>query len=161
MEGEPNNSFVRFMNSLFYVVDAPVTYVREKLVEPNQKKYPWYHQQFRRVPTIESCKQFDFGCIFEAQRQQMRDKLVDSFIVSTLRDRYEHCAWDNYDDRDELCAHLKQTYDEAAGIFYAKYSDQPATCKTDKLFMKQQYRMVWERRHGPAGSGMKSDDTSV
>lgn len=28
-------------------------------------------------------------------------------------------------------------------------------------FMKQKHRMVWERRHGPVGSGMKQPDNVV
>lgn len=46
----------------------------EKLVAPNQKKYPWYHQQFRRVPTIDTCYENDMGCFFEANSQFERDK---------------------------------------------------------------------------------------
>lgn len=26
-------------------------------------------------------------------------------------------------------------------------------------YMKQKHRMIWERRHGPVGSGMKTQDT--
>jgi NADH dehydrogenase (ubiquinone) 1 beta subcomplex subunit 10 len=44
-------------------------------VEPNQKKYPWYHQQFRRVPTIDQCYADDVVCDFEATAQFKRDRL--------------------------------------------------------------------------------------
>lgn len=46
----------------------------EKFVVPNQKKYPWYHQQYRRVPTIDECYTDDVVCYTEANCQFMRDK---------------------------------------------------------------------------------------
>lgn len=58
--------------------------VPEKVVEPNQKKYPWYHQQFRRVPTIDQCYTDDVVCDFEANQQFKRDRFVFTFI-STVR----------------------------------------------------------------------------
>lgn len=27
--------------------------------------------------------------------------------------------------------------------------------------MKQKHRLVWERRHGPVGSGMKTEETTA
>jgi len=48
--------------------------VLEKLVVPNQKKYPWYHQKYRRVPTIDECYSDDVTCYFEANCQFQRDK---------------------------------------------------------------------------------------
>lgn len=34
-------------------------------------------------------------------------------------------------------------------------------CNVIHAFMKQKHRMVWERRHGPVGSGMKSEAVSA
>src|SRR5688500_6980500 len=34
----------------------------ERIVEPNRKDYNWYHQQFRRVPTIDECYIDDKVC---------------------------------------------------------------------------------------------------
>lgn len=30
-----------------------------------------------------------------------------------------------------------------------------------RAYMKQKHRMVWERRHGPVGSGMKKPDEVI
>lgn len=46
----------------------------EKIVVPNQKDYVWYHQRFRRVPTIDECYTDDIICKHEAQLQFKRDK---------------------------------------------------------------------------------------
>lgn len=34
-------------------------------------------------------------------------------------------------------------------------------CDVVHAFMKQKHRMVWERRHGPVGSGMKDTYITV
>lgn len=46
----------------------------EKIVVPNQQSYPWYHQKFRRVPTIDECYTDDVVCYFEANCQYKRDR---------------------------------------------------------------------------------------
>lgn len=46
----------------------------EKIVEPNRKVYPWYHQKFRRVPTIDECYTDDYVCIYEANVQYQKDR---------------------------------------------------------------------------------------
>ena len=51
-----------------------MSFIAEKLVVPNQKKYPWYHQQYRRVPTIDECYTDDIVCYTEADCQFKRDK---------------------------------------------------------------------------------------
>ncbi|XP_053988346.1 NADH dehydrogenase [ubiquinone] 1 beta subcomplex subunit 10 [Hylaeus volcanicus] len=159
MEDEPN-TFIRFMHSLFALIDRPVVFFREKIVVPNQKKYPWYHQQFRRVPTIETCDIEDIVCRIEADSQFKRDKMVDEEIVAILRQRYEDCAWENYEDK-ELCLDLHKTYEDAAEAYFIKYGDLGIKCDVVNAFMKQKHRMIWERRHGPVGSGMNEKFATV
>lgn len=48
--------------------------ILESVVVPNQKQYPWYHRQYRRVPTIDECYTDDVVCQFEADEQWRRDK---------------------------------------------------------------------------------------
>ncbi|XP_076293617.1 NADH dehydrogenase (ubiquinone) PDSW subunit [Lasioglossum baleicum] len=153
MDDNPN-AFSRFIRNLIYIVDGPCTFVREKIVEPNQKKYPWYHQQFRRVPTIDTCHERDLACYVEANYQFKRDKMVDEEVLVILRDRYEHCGWENFEDL-EVCAHLRKIYEDNATNYFIKYGDLGFNCNVRSAFMKQKHRMVWERRHGPVGSGMK------
>lgn len=141
----------RFLDSVYSVLEAPVVFVREKIVEPNQQKYPWYHRQFRRVPTIDECYTDDYVCHYEANCQYSRDKLVDDEILSILRQRHEDCVLYNIEDR-HVCDHLYEIYEQNAASYMAKHGDLGAYPNVRNAFMKQKHRMVWERRHGPVGS---------
>lgn len=44
------------------------------MVAKNRPQYPWYHQQYRRVPTIDECYTDDVVCFIEANEQYKRDK---------------------------------------------------------------------------------------
>lgn len=154
MDTDSQNAFQRFMKTIYYLLDTPVEYVREKIVVPNQQKYPWYHQQFRRVPTIDECYELDMVCRWEAQKQYERDRLVEEEIVSILRQRYEDCAWYyGYHDKDKFCKDLYDTYQDATTAWFIKYGDLGVIGGAFDAFMKQKHRMIWERRHGPVGSG--------
>lgn len=39
--------------------------------------------------------------------------------------------------------------------------DLGATGKARECYMKQKHRMIWERRHGKIGSGMKDPKSTV
>ncbi|KAF5306628.1 hypothetical protein FQA39_LY08817 [Lamprigera yunnana] len=145
------------MTNLFSLVDIPATLIKEKIVQPNQKEYPWYHQKFRRVPTIDQCYEDDPMCFFEANSQYKRDRLVDSEILSILRQRFEDCVIYETPDHVEKCKPLLDQYMENTGNWFSKYGDLGAYHNVRIAFMKQKHRMVWERRHGPVGSGMKDD----
>jgi NADH dehydrogenase (ubiquinone) 1 beta subcomplex subunit 10 len=73
-ESEPRNVMEKFFNSVANILVTPTVWVREKIVEPNQKSYPWYHQKFRRVPTIDECYTDDVVCYYEANEQYRRDR---------------------------------------------------------------------------------------
>ncbi|XP_029037567.1 NADH dehydrogenase (ubiquinone) PDSW subunit [Osmia lignaria lignaria] len=153
MEPE-SNVIARLLKTLTYVLDTPIDYFRETIVVPNQKKYPWYHQKFRRVPTIDECYELDIVCLQEANSQFQRDKMVEDEILSILRNRYEHCCWVHGEDSEKLCSDLYKTYDDAAKNWFIKYGDLGIKLDARSAFMKQKHRMIWERRHGPVGSGM-------
>lgn len=92
----------------------------ESVVEPNQQKYPWYHEKFRRVPSIDTCYTDDFVCIFEANDQFKRDKLVDSEIVNILRKRFEDCILYEAPDHLVKCKPLLDTYEKASENWFTK-----------------------------------------
>ncbi|KAL1116113.1 hypothetical protein AAG570_005608, partial [Ranatra chinensis] len=123
----------------------------ESIVEPNQKHYPWYHQKFRRVPTVDECYTDDPICIFEANQQFKRDKAVDSEVLTILRHRLEDCITYESPNR-ERCDKIKQEYDDAVTNWFIKYGDLGAYGNAEKALLKQKHRMIWERRHGPVGS---------
>ncbi|CAD1481247.1 unnamed protein product, partial [Heterotrigona itama] len=126
------------------------------IVVPNQKSYPWYHQKFRRVPTIDECREQDMVCRVEAQHQFERDKLVDDEILAILRQRYEDCSWYyGLEDKNKFCSELYAIYKDAAD------GDIGVPHNVLDAYMKQKHRMIWERRHGPVGSGMTNKKYDV
>lgn len=92
----------------------------ETIVEPNQKKYPWYHQQFQRVPTIDQCYMDDVCCQYEADMQFKRDKLVDNEILSILRQRFEDCVQYESPDHVAKCTPLYDYYHKAEENWFSK-----------------------------------------
>lgn len=153
----------------------------ETIVEPNQKKYPWYHQSFRRVPTIDQCYTDDQTCVFEANQQFRRDKMVENEILSILRQRFEDCMLYEAPDHVEKCTSILRTYEKAAENWFTKCKrkfiktfhnsliyinvciffadgDLGGYGDAKTAYMKQKHRMIWERRHGPVGSGMKEEN---
>lgn len=98
----------------------------ESIVEPNQQKYSWYHQQFRRVPTIDQCYTDDALCQYEANQQFKRDKKVDDEILSILRRRFEDCVLYEAPDHLVKCKDILDTYNKATENWFIK-------CITDEM----------------------------
>jgi len=140
--------------------DRPVTWFRESIVEPNRKDYNWYHRSFRRVPTIDECYTDDYVCIYEANDQFIRDRNVDNEILCILRQRMDDCVREEYPDYAPRCLILRDQYELAAANWFTKYGDLGADFHVKKAYMKQKHRLLWERRHGPVGCGMK-DKTDI
>lgn len=92
----------------------------ETIVTPNQKQYPWYHEKFRRVPTIDQCYMDDPCCYHEANVQFKRDKLVDNEILSILRQRFEDCVAYEQPDHVEKCTPLYEYYQKAEANWFSK-----------------------------------------
>ncbi|CAB3364337.1 Hypothetical predicted protein [Cloeon dipterum] len=151
----PRKLFDGFINAAVSIIDSPVTWFRERVVTPNRESYPWYHQKFRRVPTIDECYTDDVICFYEANSQFKRDKAVDSEILAILRIRMEDCNMFHGPDAVAKCKSLVETYKEAEGNWFCKYGDLGFHGNVKDAYMKQKHRMVWERRHGPVGSGMR------
>ena len=102
--------------------------ISEKIVTPNQKQYPWYHQKFPRVKTIDECYTDEYDCIYEANEQFKRDRKVDTHILNILRYRIDDCVREEYPDHLPRCAQLKEDYEQAAANWFAK-------CKRKILFL--------------------------
>ncbi|XP_073997622.1 NADH dehydrogenase (ubiquinone) PDSW subunit [Rhodnius prolixus] len=159
-DNEQKNSFFRLADALYRIVDGPVVWFRKTIVEPNRQNYPWYHQKFRRVPTIDQCFTDDPICKFEANQQFKRDKAVDSEVLSILRKRFEDCVLYEGPDSKVRCAHIRQQYEEAETNWFIKYGDLGGYGDAEKALLKQKHRIIWERRHGPVGSGMKDNKST-
>nr|CAG4652358.1 EOG090X0LTN [Triops cancriformis] len=151
----PRNTFEAFVRTVYNTVDAPVTWFRERVVASNRRPSVWYHENYRRVPTIDQCYHDDIICYIEAQHQFNRDKLVENNILSLLRKRVHDCTIYESPDHEEKCKHLVEQYKEASGNWFMKYGDLGARSTVTDAYMKQKHRMIWERRHGPVGTGRK------
>jgi len=154
------NILFRLMDRAYNFFDRPVTWFRESIVEPNRKDYNWYHRSFRRVPTIDECYTDDYVCIYEANDQFIRDRNVDNEILCILRQRMDDCVREEYPDYAPRCLILRDQYELAAANWFTKYGDLGADFHVKKAYMKQKHRLLWERRHGPVGCGMK-DKTDI
>jgi len=153
-------TFERFMTSVFGIVEAPVRIFRGAVVEPiqsrNKDKLFYYHRRYRRVPTIDECEVTDVLCKFEAQEQFRRDKHVDDEILSILRQRRLECEhYHGRIDAIKYCQKVKEDYLTAEGNWFTKYGDVGPTMNAKTAYMKQKHRLLWERRHGPVGTGMR------
>jgi len=158
MPEEPaRSSFEAAFYAVGRAIDGPVTWFREKVVKPNQQQYPWYHQKFRRVPSIDECYTDDAVCIFEANQQYKRDRLVDTEIMGILRSRFEDCVVYEKPDHMTKCLKVFNDMEEATANWFAKYGDLGAYHDAKTALMKQKHRMIWERRHGPVGCGTKKE----
>ncbi|KAK3796468.1 hypothetical protein RRG08_009245 [Elysia crispata] len=135
---------------LFRAVDGPVTYFRENIVEPLQRRNTsekFYHRQFKRVPTIDQCDFEDPVCIYEADQQFFRDKQVDSNIVKFLRQRMIECITWEGPDSNYKCRKLQEDYETTATNWFIKYGDIRTHKGSIEAYMKQKHRLIWERQH--------------
>ncbi|CAH1400736.1 unnamed protein product [Nezara viridula] len=150
------NNFVKFAGFIGSLLEDPVVWFRKKIVEPNQKDSTWYHHKLKRVPTIDECYTDDPICKFEANQQFSRDRAVDNEVLNILRQRFEDCVTYEAPDHVSRCKKLKEMYDEASTNWFIKYGDLGAYGNAETALAKQKHRMIWERRHGPVGSGKQA-----
>ncbi|KAK2173437.1 hypothetical protein NP493_875g00074 [Ridgeia piscesae] len=158
-DGIKQNAYEKFYLKVFGIIDAPVTYFKEKVVEPlhEKNKTYYYHRRLRRVPTIDECDVGDEVCFFEANEQYKRDKNVDDQILIILRERRLECEhWYGLTDREDKCRKVREDYETATTNWFTKYGDLGPAPNVRAAYFKQKHRMIWERRHGPVGTGMGS-----
>jgi len=152
LEDQTQSPIVKAMRVLTSVIDGPVEWIRHNVVDKYRgPSYPYYHQKFRRVPTIDQCYTDDQACIYEANQQYNRDRKVDSEIVNIIRHRFFTCVYyqrnvNEYYNHQQLCLKEKEDLKEADLNFFIKYGDiGPFTTVID-AFMKQKHRLIFERR---------------
>ncbi|KAI6206664.1 NADH dehydrogenase [ubiquinone] 1 beta subcomplex subunit 10 [Aphelenchoides besseyi] len=121
----------------FYMFDWPVTFVREKLIEPLNDRFrkPYYHRKLTRVPDIDQCGVLDRGCIYEAN-EQYRKRQTRANRCITYNNPYVM-----------PCAPLMEEFEEAELNWFIKYGELGYKADAMDVLMKQKHRMIWERRH--------------
>jgi len=130
------------------IFDWPITWVREKIVEPMQDRYriPYYHRKLTRVPDIDQCGVTDHVCIYEANEQYRLDKMVDTYIMNLLKERFNRCVMYN-EPYVMPCGPLLNQHEEAELNWFIKYGELGSEASAVDVLMKQKHRMIWERRH--------------
>ena len=123
--------------------------------------------------------QDDVICREEAQFQFLRDKRVEGAMIVLLRNRFDDCvfyekgtgqaAWgeprygpavDVGEGSEHICKKVWDTFDRASTNYWIKYGELGYQPRVEQAFAKQKHRLMWERRHGEIGSGMKSEESS-
>ncbi|CAG5128670.1 unnamed protein product [Candidula unifasciata] len=134
---------------LFKAIDSPVTFFREKVVLPLQTRNneKFYHRRFSRVPTVDNCDFEDPVCVYEADEQYFRDKLVDSNILKILRQRKVECEYWEGPDASYKCRKFVEDYEDASTNWFIKYGDIKTRKGAIEAYMKQKHRLIWERRN--------------
>ncbi|TRY76961.1 hypothetical protein TCAL_07308 [Tigriopus californicus] len=157
----PESVLDRVAYRAFSIFLGPAKFIADLTDKPQREQYPWYHRRFQRVPTIDECYTDDNVCRFEANQQFIRDRQVDRAILNILQNRFWNCCSHNMGkefaaaDPRSPCYQLKQDHATATTNYYIKYGDTSVQAKAEDMLMKQKHRMMWERRHGPVGSGKR------
>jgi len=152
LEDQVQSPIIKFTRGVAMFVDGPVQWFRDNVVERFRgPKYYYYHQKFRRVPTIDQCYTDDQACIWEASEQYKRDKKVDEQILAILRNRYFNCCFyernvNEYYNQEFLCPKQKKEMQDSEINFFIKYGDLGPFATVVDAFYKQKHRLIFERR---------------
>lgn len=120
----------------------------ENWIEPMQAKHRgnYYHRQFRRVPTIDECLVNDQLCMYEANEQMKRDKMIDKQIVKHLKIRFDECRRKYVDGAQTRCYQTYEDWNNTRQDFLVKWGDMPPQHNALDVYYKQVHRMIHERR---------------
>nr|XP_009930663.1 PREDICTED: NADH dehydrogenase [ubiquinone] 1 beta subcomplex subunit 10 [Opisthocomus hoazin] len=141
------NPVTIFQTVFNYVIDAPVTFVREWIERQQAKnKFYYYHQKFRRVPDLSECLEGDYLCFFEAEAQWRRDRMVDQEIVEIVRERLGACKQREGPNQFQNCAKEMEQLAQVTKAYQAPYGDLGVHGNARTCLMKQKHRMIEERK---------------
>ncbi|XP_039265282.1 NADH dehydrogenase [ubiquinone] 1 beta subcomplex subunit 10-like [Styela clava] len=136
--------FVGSLVDFFYA--KPIVAVQgllENFRGPSNRIY--YHRKFRRVPEIWECELNDSTCVYEAEIQFRRDKLVETEILEILKKDMETCCHSNPIVYGDVCEPLIKEYKEMKKNWMIKYGDLAHTLSARSVLNKQKNRLIETR----------------
>eukprot|EP00088_Acartia_fossae_P026171 TRINITY_DN2697_c0_g1_i1.p1 TRINITY_DN2697_c0_g1~~TRINITY_DN2697_c0_g1_i1.p1 ORF type:complete len:193 (-),score=25.48 TRINITY_DN2697_c0_g1_i1:171-749(-) len=164
----------------YNIFAAPAIWFNKKLEAIRGEPQAFYHRRYPRVPTIDECYRDDVVCRFEANQQFMRDKLVEGQMIDILRQRFNECVFyekgsgmsayvplhegapvDVSPGSTHQCRAVLEAFEKANENFFIKYGELGKFPTAEQCYLKQKHRLMWERRHGPVGTGMKTDEPAA
>jgi len=111
-------------------------------VAPTKKPARFYHQKFNRVPNIWECDRNDPVCIFEAEDQFHRDKVVEQEIIRILQERLTKCQIQNKNIADSKCNELFELVESASNAYHIKYGELGVKLNARTCLNKQKNRFI-------------------
>jgi len=75
-----------------------------------------------------------------------------------VRQRYKECIIYEQPDHRLKCKKLQEDFDQASENYFIKYGDLGPLNNVVGAYMKQKHRLLWERKNGPVGTGMKNEE---
>lgn len=127
----------------------------EGLRSPTKRRY--YHEKFNRVPEIWECKTDDYVCVYEAEVQFKRDKMVDTAILEILEKDMNHCQRTYPVSWEETCKDKIEEFWEMKRNWHTKYADMGVFQNARNALNKQKNRFVEKRYKERVGMEYKDD----
>jgi len=105
-----------------------------------------YHPEFPRVKRADQCETNDTPCLYEANQQMLRDRIVDEEIVQVMKARLDRCMMVTpIDSRVEECGEYKRRAYTAMDLYDTKYGDLAYDSNAISVLQKQKHRLMRER----------------
>jgi len=105
-----------------------------------------YHAEFPRVKRADQCETDDVVCLFEANEQMLRDRILDEEIIAVLKQRMDRCLYENpMEDRLAKCEEYRLRTFTAMDLYDTKYGDLPFYANAIHVLSKQKHRLMRER----------------
>lgn len=140
------------MRGLADLVRVPAHWIRQNIVEPNRgPKYYWYHKKFGKPLPVDECYEDDFACLYEADLDFKRTKMIDKATLELLRYRRDSCHFWYIGTKGmaqpaDECKDLVDTYTREEINYFIKYGDMHWNASVLTAYNKQKHRMIMERR---------------
>ncbi|CAL4091919.1 unnamed protein product, partial [Meganyctiphanes norvegica] len=149
---------MNWVRSIYNIVFRNIPKMEKALFCSSQQntKHLQYRIQVKKITGIVSARLNQVIYLTSEAHLSRIPKNVDNEILNILRQRQEDCVmWHGHDYKTK-CADIIEDYNTGATNWFAKYGDLGVYGNVKDAYMKQKHRMIWERRHGAIGAGMKA-----